>query len=105
MALVRIGEATKHFKPKQKAILLQALRQSGFNKDDLRERGWTFSTHLWSWAEKSPQFPSLHLMGKKRSKHHVMTEETTFSTRRRSRSESALLDLFTDDVLYLFSAG
>lgn len=85
MSILRIGEATCHFKPKQKAILLEAMKLSGFTKDDLRERGWTFSTHLWNSASQV----EIHLppvMGSKRSKkvQHVLTE-TTFSSRRRQR--------------------
>ena len=48
IALIRIGETTKQMKPKPKAMILNAIRQSGFAKDDLREIGWTFSTHLWN---------------------------------------------------------
>ena len=49
-AFIRIGEAIKTMKPKPKAIILNAIRQSGFTKDDLHEVGWTFSTHLWNSA-------------------------------------------------------
>ena len=48
IALIRIGEASKQMKPKPKAMVLNAIRQSGFTKDDLREIGWSFSTHLWN---------------------------------------------------------
>jgi hypothetical protein len=44
---VRIGEALKSVHPKAKAAVLNAIRQSGFTKEDLRELDWTFSTHLW----------------------------------------------------------
>ena len=50
IALIRIGEAIRVMKPKPKALILNAIRQSGFTKDDLREIGWTFSTHLWNSA-------------------------------------------------------
>ena len=89
LAIIRIGETAKHFKPKQKGILLDALRQSGFTKDELRERGWTFSTNLWNSSSYLSQsldaLPPLVTMGSKkpRSKvQHVMTE-TSFRRHRR----------------------
>ena len=48
IALIRIGEATKIMKPKPKAVILNAIRQSGFTKEDLLGNGWTFSSYLWS---------------------------------------------------------
>ena len=51
IALIRVGEATKVMKPKSKALILNAIRQSGFTKDDLRECGWLFSARLWNSAK------------------------------------------------------
>ena len=89
LAFIRIGEASKHFKPKEKGILLDVLRQSGFSKDDLRERGWTFSTNLWNSSSYLSQslnaLPPLVTMGTKKSRQklqHVMTE-TSFRRHRR----------------------
>ena len=48
MGFVRIGEAVRGLHPKSKAIVLSAIRQSGFTKEDLRELNWTFSSHLWN---------------------------------------------------------
>ena len=51
LAIIRIGEVLKvnsSFKPKQKGAILDAMKQAGFDKDELRERGWTFSNHLWN---------------------------------------------------------
>ena len=45
---MRIGEAVRGLHPKSKAIVLNAIRQSGFTKEDLRELNWTFSSHLWN---------------------------------------------------------
>ena len=92
LAVIRIGEAVKHFKPKQKGLILDAFRTSGFTKDDLRERGWTFSTHLWNSAsyiagqsQTLNAFPPLQKSdGKKsRSKIHSVVTETSFRRRRR----------------------
>jgi hypothetical protein len=47
LAITRIGDAIKYMKPKPKGVILNAVRQAGFTKDDLRERGWTFSSNLW----------------------------------------------------------
>ena len=58
IALIRIGEVTKQMKPKPKSTILNAIRQSGFGKDDLREIGWTFSTHLWN-SSRPIKFKSL----------------------------------------------
>ena len=55
LAIIRIGEVLKvnsSFKPKQKGLLLDAMKQAGFDKDELRERGWTFSNHLWNSCGK-----------------------------------------------------
>ena len=49
--LIRLGEAVKVMKPKSKAIVLNAIRQSGFSKDDLRDKGWSFSTNLWNSSD------------------------------------------------------
>ena len=51
IAIIRIGEVTKQMKPRPKALILNAIRQSGFSKDDLRDIGWSFSTHLWNSAK------------------------------------------------------
>ena len=48
IGFVRIGEAVRGLHPKSKAIVLSAIRQSGFTKEDLRELNWTFSSHLWN---------------------------------------------------------
>ena len=58
IALIRIGETIKAMKPKPKGLILNAVRQSGFTKDNLREIGWTFSTNLWNSARpmKSKSF-------------------------------------------------
>ncbi len=93
-AILRIGEAVKFFKPRQKAILLDALKQSGFSKDDLRERGWMFSTHLWNSSsfvgfEKFPVPPEVLKMGSKKGRgskpqvHRGVLTETSFSKKRR----------------------
>ena len=62
-------------------------------KDDLRERGWTFSTHLWNSSSyinnQSNQsfntFPPMEKSGKKKSKSrlHSVVTETSFHQRRR----------------------
>ena len=48
--MCNVGDVIKHFKPKTKALVLDVARKSGFSKDDLRERGWTFSYSLWKSA-------------------------------------------------------
>ncbi len=48
IAFARTGEAVRHANPKIKAAILNAVRRSGFTKEDLREMGWTFSTNLWN---------------------------------------------------------
>ena len=48
--MCNVGDVIKHFKPKAKAVILDVARKSGFSKDDLRERGWTFSYSLWKSA-------------------------------------------------------
>ena len=62
-------------------------------KDDLWERGWTFSTHLWNSSSyinnQSNQsfntFPPMEKSGKKKSKSrlHSVVTETSFHQRRR----------------------
>ena len=95
LAVIRIGDAVKHFKPKQKGLILDAFRTSGFTKDDLRERGWTFSTHLWNSASyiatgqsqtlNATAFPPLQKsdVKKSRPKIHSVVTETSFRRRRR----------------------
>ena len=94
LAVIRIGDAVKHFKPKQKGLILDAFRTSGFTKDDLRERGWTFSTHLWNSSSYiAGQSQSLNVfpppplqksgVKKSRSKIHSVVTETSFRRRRR----------------------
>ncbi|CAB4054408.1 unnamed protein product [Lepeophtheirus salmonis] len=48
VALIRIGEVIRHINPKSKGIILNAIRQAGFTKEELREKGWKFSTNLWN---------------------------------------------------------
>ena len=75
LAIVRIGEVASKMKPKQKGVLLDAMRQAGFDKEDLREKGWTFSNHLWnscaiigSVPESLPQLVPSSGLNKKRPK-------------------------------------
>ena len=46
IAINRLGEAARIMDPKAKAVLLNALQQSGFSKEDLKSRGWRFSVNL-----------------------------------------------------------
>ena len=51
IAVNRLGEAVRIMDPKPKAVVLNALQQSGFSKEDLRARGWRFSVNLWHSAD------------------------------------------------------
>lgn len=93
LAIVRIGEVIKHMKPKPKGVILNAVRQCGFTKEDLREKGWTFSTSLWK-SSSLPSFESFpHLVprqvGVKKTssrpmmQSHVITETSIRRRRRR----------------------
>ena len=91
LAIIRIGEVLKvnsSFKPKQKGLLLDAMKQAGFDKDSLRERGWTFSNHLWNSCGKIhkdtlPLLVPRNNLGNKRSKYerHLISETRFHRTR------------------------
>jgi len=85
--LVRVGEAVRYVHPRSKAAVLNAVRQSGFTKDDLREMEWSFSGHLWNAGSLGGSYDefrrdtlalprSLSLEG-----HHHLEEETMTTTR------------------------
>ena len=92
-AILRLGEVVKHFKPQLKGNILNAMRQSGFSKEDLRERGWSFSTHLWNSSGYNATQSFKTLPPVRKSKRHVMTTKTSFS-RRTKRSFLLLLFFF-----------
>ncbi|XP_023322984.1 uncharacterized protein LOC111697280 isoform X2 [Eurytemora carolleeae] len=56
-ALEKIGSAIKHWKPKQKGQVLNAVKSADFLPDDLRELGWIFSTNLWNSCFTSARGP------------------------------------------------
>ena len=84
------------------------MRQAGFNKDELRERGWTFSNHLWnasplikmqslgSLPKLVPVGPASH-SGYKRPKYerHLISETKLHTTRYEIFWEKTLEYTFT----------
>lgn len=46
----------RYVHPKSKAAVLNALRQSGFTKEDLRDLDWSFSNNLWNAGSLGASF-------------------------------------------------
>ncbi len=84
IGFVRIGEALKGMHPKSKATILNAIRQSGFTKEDLRELDWTFSTHLWNVGNFS--LPGIVGFGKAKDATWYLSGRPALPGRRASSS-------------------
>ena len=107
LAVQRLGEATRHMKPKSKGKVLNAMKLSGFTRDDLRERGWTFSTSLWKSAalfaslDESSSAASMmpRPMGLKKSRPRMRSLERSIITETSvRRHENTLYDFDDEEV-------